>query len=238
MKDTDDVSWDERFIAQPRLSEDKSSFIWENIRLKTTHKGKGCFAENDIRPGLNVPYGGLNEAHDRVEIIKKNPSRHGGRFLINGLAAEDGKFFHCRNADPSLYEDNMSMPSNAWIGSLMNEASEGEAVNSRLVVFDESSDCPTYPFIEDLDDTKVYVEVFKFVAAGEELLVDYGWSNNLRTRMGYSTSSIKSIRGAPHNVTESYHESQQKNAATMNAKVSAKKRKAKEWKASMEEAKR
>lgn len=221
MTNVSDHEWIERFIPQPELSEGGSCFKWENIEVKVSEKGEGVWATNLINPGLNLPYGGVNMDQRSFISLQKNPSKQGsGDYLISGLKDENENERSGRNADPKLYPE--CAPKNAWIGSTINEPSFGEIANCRLVVFHESDEVPDYPFIQHWPDTKVFVEIFRVINAGEELMGHYGWSDRLRKMKGYTVRQT-----VVKDSYERYYVNLKASAVTMNKTILEKKRKTK-----------
>ena len=91
------------------------------------------------------------------------------------------------DAHPDLYPKNV--PANSWIGSLLNQPSEGERANTELIELtsDELKLAPKYPHQELA--SKVFLRLNGPFKGDDELLAVYGYDNRHIINLDYKVGS-------------------------------------------------
>lgn len=106
------------------------------------------------------------------------------------------------DAHPANYPKQA--PKNSCIGSLVNEPSRDEVVNSCLHLQPKSTatnDMPKYPFVNKYPYDVVAVQTLTTIKAGDELLIDYRIDDQHRQARGHTVfGSATYMRGGikPH----------------------------------------
>jgi hypothetical protein len=146
-------------------------------------------------------------------------------YVADGRTNETGEIISWLDANPT--NSPSQAPKCAWIGSLVNEPSHNETINCKLFWIPSSDDfeMPHYPLILRDPHCIVCVQIVRGLKAGEELLLNYGVEDEMRSSLGYELYGRRSCEKGYVLALERW---------TQNAGVTNKKRKAnKQKKASM-----
>jgi len=161
------------YIDPPQIH--KNEYKYKYIKVVDINgKGKGVIATSNISPGLLIPYGGVCVATDEIIKLQKNS----GNGILN-YCADMQNGYHA-DALPAKYTSNIKY---AWIGSYINEASENENYNCKLIILYPNSVPPCYPEIST--SIRIMVEVKTLITKGQELLAPYFYHTRCYHRLGY-----------------------------------------------------
>ena len=184
------------YISKPVL-DSTGDFVWDGFMIvPIPGKGLGVVTTRPFGKryiGYRLPYGGV-----LIDSLKKhiNLAKNAGRklyssyqhgcldFILDGNEVE-GKVVNWLDAHPRRYFPGM--PTNAWIGSLVNEPSEGQCYNCHYEILTrgERLFCPDYEYINR--DVIGVVVIDKELQKGEELCISYYGNNSKRVykRLGF-----------------------------------------------------
>ena len=76
------------------------------------------------------------------------------------------------------------VPAGAWPGAYCNQGATRAEINGKLLQHDETCTAPKYQWMDDRCRL-LFVQLTKPVLAGEEILIDYGYSADRQTRWGF-----------------------------------------------------
>jgi hypothetical protein len=182
-------------ISKPVL-DSNGDFVWDGFKIvPIPGKGLGvvttrAFGKRYI--GHRLPYGGIvfNSANEHRYLVKNAGRRyasyqHGiSDFILDGNEVE-GEVVNWLDAHPRRYFPGM--PTNAWIGSLVNEPSEEQCYNCHYEILTDTERlfCPDYEYINR--DVIGVVVIDKVLNKGEELCISYYGNNSKRVykRLGF-----------------------------------------------------
>ena len=188
------------YISKPVL-DSTGDFVWDGFKVvPIPGKGLGVVTTRDFGKryiGHRLPYGGIviNSANEQRYLTKHAGRKisasyqHGCLDFILGL---EGKSW--LDAHPRRYI--AGMPKNAWIGSLVNEPSEGQCYNCHYEILSGTQRrfCPDYEYINR--DVIGVVVIDKVLQKGEELCIDYYGNNSTRV---YKRLGIQHVPSLVHN---------------------------------------
>ena len=116
-----------------------------------------------------------------------NDGRHYHRISHCAAVEIDGnngeKEWGCMDAHPRLMEE-CGIPFGAWPGGYCNQANNEEELNAILLQHGGKCTAPAYEYLDDRCRT-LFIQTRRPVVAGEELLVDYGYSATRQTQWGF-----------------------------------------------------
>lgn len=164
--------------------------VWEEIELATVNdcRGRGIIAKKALPQDLCIPYGGIYRTSKQMDAISRHCNDKGYRRLSHGAAVEikgdKGKReWGMMDAHPQLLQER-GVPEGAWPGGYCNQADCREDQNADLLQHDGKCNVPPYAHMDDRC-RNLFVRLNRPVAAGEEILVDYGYSVTRQTRWGF-----------------------------------------------------
>jgi hypothetical protein len=174
----------------------KGKYIWKEVNIGSTDtiKGAGLFASKDLPPNFCIPFGGVyrtrNEWYSITHHINTrtlfNRTSHSAEAVRSiGRKREKG----VADAHPSNLVERQA-PFNAWPGAYCNQADQPEAQNGILVQHDGRCNAPNYEWL-DKRCKNLFVKLLHPVIAGEEILIDYGYSKHKQTRLGFGYDAKK-----------------------------------------------
>ena len=165
--------------------------VWEEIELSTqdTAKGVGLFAKIDLPKDLCIPYGGVYVNPQEKETLVRHGNEgkryhriwHGAevRCVGEGGTEEWGMM----DAHPQLMQAR-GIPAGAWPGGYCNQADRSEDLNADLLQHDGKCTVPMYQWMDDRC-RNLFVKLRRPVRAGEEILVEYGYSARRQSLWGF-----------------------------------------------------
>lgn len=173
------------FADSPILGE--GTYQYSNVEVRDIPLiGVGVFASSRIKKGFTLPYGGILLSEKEAITASKNPRRNrrnsytcSSRDHYNDDPESD---FHLWDAHPShlasLQADN-GEPNrvHGWVGALLNEPREGEP-NCELRQYNSMP--AKYPHT----NSPIFVVALRRIEEGEELTLDYGYSDAIRRNHG------------------------------------------------------
>lgn len=219
------------YIPAPEIVFDEekqfSFYKYEGLVVKETkHKGAGVFVEDGhvLKPGLRIPYGGICISRRQMESNYSHARRKNKPNCYTFQTRSTYYDAHPRLLKHMASPDGSSVPSHAWIGSLLNEPdSNAEEANCQFALaYDKKT--KIYP----LTKTPVFIQVIKQVQGGEELTLDYKYSNRMRVSYGIKSCYLKTKKNYKPTTDETYREIRRQNCKKMNENKKVKKAKANE----------
>jgi hypothetical protein len=178
------------FVGLPKVQKESHSYLYPGLEVfDTLSKGLGIRATDDLPVGFVFPYGGVFITDTKsTENLMKNAGR-GTNFTSYYVASSynaSGCAITWLDGHPNKY--SKTSPKFGWIGAIVNEPGVNQQLNAELVRID---DCilPNYPEMDS--NMNVFVNLIKPVGKGEEILVSYGYSKRVYSRLGYMPSHIE-----------------------------------------------
>jgi hypothetical protein len=144
------------------------AYVWSCVEVRAAGPGhgRGVYATRALPAGLLLPYGGAPLRRQRLSVLAKRDQDNYVAFAADGAI----------DANPCLLPAGHS---DAWVGSLVNEASPGQLYNCRLVWWGEAqsdtADAPVYPHAPRWTHA-LFIELMVNVPAGGELLTSYHYT--------------------------------------------------------------
>lgn len=145
-------------------------------------------AKRDLPRNLCIPYGGIYRSPREWRHIYKHCND--GVFHRVSHAAEvehirsDGEVeWGVLDAHPSLMQSRR-IPAGAWPGAFCNQGDSRAELNGKLLQHDGKCSAPAYEWL-DGQCRSLFVQLTRPVRAGEEILVEYGYTADRQTRWGF-----------------------------------------------------
>lgn len=168
----------------------RNRVIWSEIDLvvKDPTKGIGLVAKKNLPKNLCIPYGGRYRTPREWKHLYKH-SNDGGFHRVSHAAEvecilDDGEVERgALDAHPMLMQQEQ-VPAGAWPGAYCNQGTTRAELNGKLLQHDGRCLAPAYKWMEDRC-RPLFVQLTRPVLAGEEILVDYGYTADRQTRWGF-----------------------------------------------------
>jgi hypothetical protein len=164
--------------------------VWKEIELTTVSNssGRGVIAKKALPQDLCIPYGGIYRTNEEMTAISRHCNEKGYHRISHGAAVEvkgdrGKKEWGMMDAHPQLLQER-GVPEGAWPGGYCNQANRREDQNADLLQHDGKCDVPPYAHMDDRC-RNLFVKLKRPVTAGEEILVDYGYSVTRQTQWGF-----------------------------------------------------
>lgn len=184
------------YISKPVLDSQSGDFAWDGFSvIPIPGKGLGVVTTRSFGKrfiGYRLPYGGvvIDSAIEHANLAK-NAGRGFAAFkngaldfILEGNVVKD-EVVSWLDAHPRRYLPGM--PKNAWLGSLVNEPSEGQCYNCHYEILPgtQRRHCPDYEYLNR--DVIGVVVIDKVLKKGEELCISYYGNNSTRVykRLGF-----------------------------------------------------
>jgi hypothetical protein len=143
----------------------------------------------DLPKDLCIPYGGVYVNPQEKETLVRHGNEgkryhrisHGAEVQCVGEGGEEE--WGMMDAHPQLMRDR-GIPAGAWSGDYCNQANQSEDLNADLLQHDGKCKVPTYQWMDDRC-RNLFVKLRRPVRAGEEILVEYGYSARRQTLWGF-----------------------------------------------------
>ena len=168
----------------------RNGLIWEEIELMITDpkKGVGLVARKNLPRNLCIPYGGIYRTPREWSHIYKHCNDGGFRRVSHAAEVEcikdDGESeWGVLDAHPSLMQTRQ-VPAGAWPGAYCNQGNRPAELNGKLLQHDGRCTAPAYEWMDDRC-RPLFVQLTRAVLAGEEILVEYGYTADRQTRWGF-----------------------------------------------------
>ena len=156
--------------------------------MRDPKKGIGLVAKKNLPKNLCIPYGGKYRPPREWKNLYKH-SNDGGFHRVSHAAEiecirDDGEVeWGALDAHPSLMQEE-KVPAGAWPGAYCNQGAIRAELNGKLLQHDGSCTAPAYQWMENRC-RPLFVQLTRPVSAGEEILVDYGYTADRQTRWGF-----------------------------------------------------
>jgi hypothetical protein len=142
-------------------------------------EGGRLFAKMDLPKDLCIPYRGVYVNPQEKETLV----RHGNEAEVQCVGEGGEEEWRMMDAHPQLMQDR-GIPAGAWPGGYCNQANQSEDLNADLLQHDGKCKVPTYQWMDDRC-RNLFVKLRRPVRAGEEILVEYGYSARRQTLWGF-----------------------------------------------------
>jgi len=169
----------------------RQGVIWSEIELRANSpaKGVGLIAKVDLPKDLCIPYGGIYLNPQEMETLVRHCNdgtryhriSHGASVACRGPRGETE--WGMMDAHPQLMQER-KIPLGAWPGGYCNQADRKGDLNADLLQHDGKCEVPSYSWMDERC-RNLFVKLRRPVRAGEEILVDYGYSSARQTRWGF-----------------------------------------------------
>ena len=172
----------------PKVS--RNGVVWAEIEFATLDpaKGTGIVARIDLPKDLCIPYGGVYRNQQEVETQVRHCNdgmqhRLSHSASVECLNKEGIKEKGMMDAHPKIMK-NRGVPPGAWPGGYCNQADFPETQNADILQYYGTCEAPKYEWMDE-QCHNLFVKLRRPVRAGEEVLVDYGYSASRQTRWGF-----------------------------------------------------
>jgi len=169
----------------------RQGVVWAEFSLSASDpaKGVGLVAKMDLPKDLCIPYGGVYLDRQEMETLvrhcndgkRHHRTSHGASVECQGPGGV--KEWGMMDAHPLLMKQR-NIPAGAWPGGYCNQTDRIEDLNADLLQHDGTCAVPAYEWM-DGRCRNLFVRLRRPVRAGEEILVDYGYSAARQTRWGF-----------------------------------------------------
>jgi len=184
------------YCKVPRAT--RSGLIWDEFELivRDPKKGIGLVAKKNLPRNLCIPYGGRYRTPQEWKHIYKHSNDGGIRRVSHAAQVEcitdDGEVeWGVLDAHPSLMQQHQ-VPAGAWPGAYCNQGDTRAELNGKLLQHDGRCTAPAYEWMDDRC-RRLFVQLTRPVLAGEEILVEYGYSADRQTRWGFGPKANLSL---------------------------------------------
>ena len=164
--------------------------VWEEIEFTTVNESSGrrIIAKKALPQDLCIPYGGIYRPKRKMDSLSRHCNEKGYRRISHGAAVEvkglqGKKEWGMMDAHPQLLQER-GIAEGAWPGGYCNQANHRDEQNADLLQHDGKCDVPPYLHMGERC-RNLFVKLSRPVTAGEEILVDYGYSVTRQTRWGF-----------------------------------------------------
>ena len=136
-----------------------------------------------------IPYGGrYRDPQEKETMIRhSNDGKYHRRIshcaTVEIIGSHGEKERGCMDAHPRVMGEQ-GIPAGAWPGGFCNQANNKLELNAVLLQHEGKCTAPRYEYLDDRC-RYLFIKTTKPVAAGEELLVDYGYSVTRQTLWGF-----------------------------------------------------
>ena len=228
------------FISPPHISGNRHNraYVYDGISIEyiSSRKGFGVRAKKSLKRGFSIPFGGVPiEDKELIKLQRRSgdPDHPADYIVINRYRSafkKSANGFYKKvewpvgwlNGNIAVYKELYPRePSGAWIGAMVNEASDGIAANAQLRTRRQSF--TQYP---NMPGSNVYICLTRDVPEGEEIVTEYGFSKTLYTRrlryiptrLTYSSNS-NNCSSKSDELEDTYYDSRRNNGKLLQERM-------------------